>query len=422
MERPQLTLIVTNRPVHVESVSCAAVNAFAQPTLLAIELQPALTRNVDILRMAFFRPDMSTFQKPNHRPAPAPWIPDTPCVQSYFTFSQKSKRWNGKDEPSHLSEVPSEYTRELVDASPRTLTIISWNIDFMRQLPQQRMSAALSHLEAYLSSSILARNAVVILLQEMVASDLHLIQSTPWIQQRFHITDQSRHNWANGQYGTTTLIDKRLQVKQVFRVHYQATRMGRDALYTDISFPTFTPSHPFNPFTSKPHHPQTPQTPKHPKPPEKTFRIVNTHLESLRASPPLRPLQLSTASHFMRGPTIHASILAGDLNAIEPFDRTLHRDNGLKDAYLKLGGEEDKEEGYTWGQMAGRQSREKFGCCRMDKVLYAGGVKVERLERIGMGVQVEGEREREMLKVMGDLSGGWVTDHLGLRVDFEIVD
>ena len=37
---------------------------------------------------------------------------------------------------------------------------------------------------------------------------------------------------------------------------------------------------------------------------------------------------------------------------IEPFDRKLHSDNGLKDAYLELGGKEDSDDGFTWGQQA----------------------------------------------------------------------
>ena len=54
----------------------------------------------------------------------------------------------------------------------------------------------------------------------------------------------------------------------------------------------------------------------------------------------------------MKAGDFGGSVLAGDLNAIEPFDRTLHLDNGLKDAYLELGGKEDSEDGYTWGQQA----------------------------------------------------------------------
>ncbi|KAF2683134.1 hypothetical protein K458DRAFT_390406 [Lentithecium fluviatile CBS 122367] len=52
---------------------------------------------------------------------------------------------------------------------------------------------------------------------------------------------------------------------------------------------------------------------------------------------------------FLHSPSVAAGLIAGDFNAIQPFDRTLHFNYDLKDTYLKLGGEEDSHEGYTWG-------------------------------------------------------------------------
>ena len=340
--------------------------------------------------------------------ASAHWTPDTPCRQPYFTFSSKAKFfskaniWKSSDD-SGTSRTRDDSEDKALGVGPATLTIITWNIDFMRPYPNERMSAALSYLETYLSSSVPSEHAVVILLQEMVASDLQLIQSAPWVRQGFHMTDRSAQNWGSGDYGTCTLIDRRLCVDGVFRVHYHATKMGRDALFVDIAFPSGTP--------------EAGKTLSPPR--DAKIRVVNTHLESLRAVPPLQPVQLSTASRFMREPDIHASILGGDLNAIESFDRTLHTDNGLKDAYLELGGEEDGEEGHTWGQMAGRGSRELYGCGRLDKVFFTGGLAVKTLERIGMGVDIGGEKG-DLLRGVADLERGWVTDHLGLRADFEV--
>lgn len=378
--------------------------------------------------LSFARAIVTRIRQRTAQPAPAPaqWTPDQPCKQPYFTFSAKGKTWVSSERPATKAKVRNNAEGEALGLSPPILTILTWNIDFMRPLPNERMSAALSFLETYLSSSIPSGNAVVILLQEIVASDLHLIQSAPWIRQRFHITDRSPQNWAS-HYGTCTLIDRRLSLEDVFRVHYRSTQMGRDALFVDISLPARNQSkeHQESLTSTRPDHETLSQAPVEREAKEKILRVVNTHLESLRASPPLRPLQLSTASHFMRcSPSIHASILAGDLNAIEPFDRTLHTENRLKDAYLELGGHEDSEEAYTWGQMAGRQSRERYGCCRMDKVFFTGGggVQLRKLERVGMGVQVAGEKKREMLRMVGGLEGGWVTDHLGVRADFEVVE
>lgn len=353
------------------------------------------------------------------------WVPNTPWKQPYFTFSPKDNIWVGSEDSPRF-QAREDCKVGVLGTCPPILTVLTWNIDFSRPLPDERMSAALSYLKTYLSpsSSIPDENGggvvVVILLQEMVASDLHLIQAAPWVRDRFHITDLTSRYWASGRYGTCTLIDRRLHIQDVFRVHYERTRMDRDALFVDLAlpatsegagnFPTSTTSVPdvWAPAEQKPHCGMI-------------IRIGNTHLESLRAVPPLRPHQLSTASRFMHGPNIHAAILAGDLNAIEPFDRTLHTDNGLEDAYLKLGGEEDSDRGYTWGQMAATYERERYGCCRMDKVLFAGGVEVKRVERVGMGVEVEDREEREVLRMEAGLEAGWVTDHLGLRADFEII-
>jgi tyrosyl-DNA phosphodiesterase 2 len=231
----------------------------------------------------------------------------------------------------------------------------------------------------------------MIFLQEMLVSDLQLLQATPWIRNHFHLTDLDSTYWESGYYGTCTLIDRRLKVKNVFRVHYTPTKMERDGLFVDIAAG------------------------------EKTLRFCNTHLESLVADPPLRPAQMTIAARYMHVPEAYASFLAGDLNAIQPFDRTLHSDNGLKDAFIELGGREDSDDGYTWGQQAQTKLREMFGCSRMDKVFYCGDVQLKRLERIGVDVEVEAEDDKQLLKRQG-LAKGWVTDHLGLIAEFAISD
>jgi tyrosyl-DNA phosphodiesterase 2 len=224
----------------------------------------------------------------------------------------------------------------------------------------------------------------------MLVSDLQLLQSTTWVRENFCLTDIDDKYWESGYYGTVTLIDRRLPVKDVFRVHYTPTRMERDGLFVDIT-------------TGK----------------DQVLRFCNTHLESLVADPPLRPAQMTIAAQYLHAPTVQASFLAGDLNAIQPFDRILHSDNGLKDAYLEMGGKEDSDEGYTWGQQAQTNLRQRFGCSRMDKVFYSGGAIVKRFERIGVDVEVEAEEDKQLLIEQG-LDKGWVTDHLGLMLEFAI--
>ena len=84
-----------------------------------------------------------------------------------------------------------------------------------------------------------------------------------------------------------------------------------------------------------------------------------------------------------------------------------------------MGGNEDSDDGYTWGQQAQTKLREMFGCSRMDKVFYRGAAKLEHFKRIGVDVEVEGEEDMQLLKQQG-LEKGWVTDHLGLMADFAV--
>lgn len=124
------------------------------------------------------------------------------------------------------------------------IRLITWNIDFAAPAPQERMAKALEHLGQMHSSNPDPQQddtdtdtdtalPSIILLQEMTESDLQQIQQSPWIQQRFFITDLSDQYWL-GLYGTTTLVDKRFSVQRVFRVLYPASTMQRDGLFVDV--------------------------------------------------------------------------------------------------------------------------------------------------------------------------------------------
>ncbi|KAK0705228.1 Endonuclease/exonuclease/phosphatase [Lasiosphaeris hirsuta] len=268
-----------------------------------------------------------------------------------------------------------------------SFSILSWNIDFTRPLTDVRMKVALAHLK-----TLYRREAKpsILMLNECLDSDLELIKGEDWIRQTYAITDVSSEHWTH-HYGTCILVPKFMPIKAVFRVPYKKTAMGRDALFVDIALPQ-----------------------------DKTLRICSTHLESFVRNPPWRTSQLTTAAHFMH--QADASVLGGDLNAIEDFDKTLHIDNGLKDAYLENGGEEGAPEGMTWGQMAATSSREMFGLTRMDKILYCGGVEVEDFETFGMDVVLEGEDAEELMKETAlGLEKAWVTDHLGVRANLRVV-
>lgn len=289
----------------------------------------------------------------------------------------------------------------------------------MAKYPNERMAAALQYLDQ-LTASTEPDTPIVIFLQEMTSSDLRQICEAAWVRERFKITDTNNQYWRGSNYGpdnyfrhstygTTALVDRRLQIQDLFRVPLY-TGMDRDGLFVDLALTNTLGEGSRGRWL---------------------LRLCNVHLESLAADPPVRPLQMAAAVEYLQdkddGATqflhipdrVACALLAGDLNAIQPFDRTLHVENGLNDAYLELGGQEDSDEGYTWGPQARRWSRERFGCCRMDKILYRGGLRLQSFERIGVGVKVADDVLEEVEK---EVEGGFVTDHYGVMGDFELTD
>lgn len=317
-----------------------------------------------------------------------PWKRQEPYPQPYYAYSPTSQTW----EPI----TPSTNSHPQQTTPTSTFSILSWNIDFMLPYPNERMLIALNHLHT-LTTTGTSPHPSIIFLNECLTTDLTLLQSQPWIQSSYNITDLSDEFWESGHYGTCTLVPKSLPITSVFRVHYDATKMERDVLCVDVVVSNASGN-------------------------RSTLRICNSHLESLVADPPLRPAQVATAAEFMRAPGVYGAVVGGDFNAIQPFDRSLHSDNGLKDAYLETGGKEDSEEGYTWGQMAPVKQREMFGCSRMDKLFYCGGLEVVAFERFGLGVKVGDAQIEKVLREEEGLDGGWVTDHAGIKGTWSVVE
>lgn len=143
--------------------------------------------------------------------------------------------------------------------------------------------------------------------------------------------------------------------------------------------------------------------------------------------PPLRPAQVRLIARFLHAEGLLGGLAAGDFNAIQPFDRTLHSDNKLKDAFLERGGTEDREDGYTWGQQAATKFKEQFGCSRMDKVYFCGSLKLLEFARFGQDILLpegvsddsEGSKQRDEIVALG-FDKPWVTDHLGVFAKFGI--
>jgi len=324
----------------------------------------------------------------NKDPGTLPWKLDEPWAQRFYSWDAEEEAWK----PASTANG----THGQRSGSIFALAFYSWNIDLMLPFAESRMEAALAHLEKLLSQlSSPATTAVVINLQECIPSDFATISRQKWVRDGFYMTDLDPSSWASGAYGVTTLVDRRLDVVSCFRVHYSKTQQERDVLFVDVSLPAAGSNN-------------------------AVLRLGNSHLESFALDPPLRPSQVQIVSTYMRADNVSNAIAMGDFNAIQPFDKSLHSDNGLKDAYLELGGREDSDEGHTWGQQALRELRERFGGSRMDKAYFYGGdLKLLSFERFGTDVEVhqDKKKQRDQLLSLG-FEKAWVTDHLGVKAVF----
>ncbi|KAI1361075.1 Endonuclease/exonuclease/phosphatase [Xylaria arbuscula] len=344
-----------------------------------------------------------------------PYIPDAPHVQPIFGFDSSLQQWTEIETHHHFHQPRSDDTTNTATTVTNTtiidkIALFSWNIDFSLPHPRSRMRAALAELQARIAG-LPADTAVVIFLQECEAVDIETIGETGWVRTGFLRTDVDAFYWP-GSYGTTTLVDRRLRVAGVFRVHFAMTDMDRDGLFVDVLWDSKSRDSGWE-LVSRYNDGVDGDGGKEEEE-GKVMRFCNTHLESLAQESAFRPSQMALIAKFMHEESVHGALLAGDLNAIQPFDRTLHSANGLRDAYLDLGGQEDTDEGYTWGQQAAPTARERYGCCRMDKVLYCGGVSVQRFGRFGADVEVDDSDERARIMRSGDFEKAWITDHLGV--------
>ena len=255
----------------------------------------------------------------------------------------------------------------------------------------------------------------VLLFQEVHHTCFPSLLEHPLICTTYAVTDISSATWSepDAAYGLITLIPLTLlpAVHRIFRTPFESS-MARDALYVEIAVDSPSSG--------------------------RILRLANTHLESLREGDSLRPVQLASVARQFEG--VHAGIVGGDMNPIGPLDQGLPERLGLSDAWLiqqaknpqPLAGEAkanvskmgdngndsdifvDPEggDGYTWGT----QPVSRFPKRRMDKILFTGGIAVDEIERIGIG-----------LKASVNLRNGrsyqpWASDHFGLVAQVTIIE
>ena len=117
------------------------------------------------------------------------WKRGEPFPQPYYTWHDG--RWQaGNSRPEQ--EVPASR------AADSSFTIMSSNIDFMRSFTRERMEKALAFLEQYIGQ--ISRPSVI-MLNEMLVSDLEVIQAQGWVRDGYSLTDVSDEFWESGYYG-----------------------------------------------------------------------------------------------------------------------------------------------------------------------------------------------------------------------------
>ncbi|KAL4949547.1 Endonuclease/exonuclease/phosphatase [Aspergillus filifer] len=328
---------------------------------------------------------------------------DKPNTQQVYFFDSTTQppRWRVA-----LRQARKEHLLPSAEgAQAEKIHLLSWNIDFQATAAEERMTAALKYLsELQTNHDTNDGSPTVIMLQEMVPSDLQLIQQASWVREKFYITDITGSQWMSS-YGTTMLIDRRLPIERAFRVPYALSAMTRDALFVDITANNTL------------------------------VRLCTTHLESLLMGRDIRPVQLRLASEYMHGveraiafdesgdriPGPQASILAGDLNAFLSEDDETPGKCHLRDAFLELGGRSDTSAAYTWGFQS---PNDRYEPSRMDRALFCGEVEALHYERIGVGLKVNIDAYDSDDSSKDTASDRWeevwVTDHYGLMVEFRI--
>ncbi|KKK19798.1 hypothetical protein ARAM_003376 [Aspergillus rambellii] len=309
--------------------------------------------------------DISSVRKSQAAP-----VLDTALIQPFYSYNHDPGRQEWQ--PARSSSNSSVSHGESQQVAAGVLRLITWNIDFQIPAANERMSAALQYLAQLLYNNPDQNHDIptVIFFQEMVLSDIELIKDTRWIREGFYVTDTS---------GSATLV---INVHQTQPIQAPA----KSSVYAILILKALCLSR------------QSGQSNSKSRPSEEEAVVL---------------------------PTPHAALLAGDLNAFAPEDGTAPTECGLQDVFLKLGGQEGTEEAFTWGQQVPRYIKKKFGCSRMDKVLFCGGIEPLRLQKIGEGVkawvQYPEQSDEDSTDSTDDGEEVWATDHIGLCAELKIL-
>ncbi len=218
-----------------------------------------------------------------------------------------------------LSGAYSPVPRVLPDL-PSTMTIISWNVNFMAPVVE-RLRCALEHMRRIvLQGPSLYPHPCCILLQEVTGPGFQTLLSTDWIQTYFSVIPQPEATDENC-YGCVTLISNNIPLIGAWSLPFPS-EMRRSAILTDLLFASGPDRPPVN------------------------VRLANVHLESLSSGARTRAVQLNLTAERLRDVGVDFGIVGGDMNAISDSDMALPEACGLVDSWK---GANHDESGFTWG-------------------------------------------------------------------------
>lgn len=313
-------------------------------------------------------------------------IPHTLLRLKPYRFRPSKNSW--KHTPTSGMHVNPDKENKLEERKEpsENLRIITWNIDFVTDQREERLEAALRHIELDVLRCKVdqAPEPCIIMFQEVHTSTLPHLLRDEWVRSWFVVTPFTTEKWPGGSfYGNVTLIARSLNIAECDILHYGVSAQQRTALCVKVKL----------------HYPGTQE--------KAVIAIVNTHLESLPVGKPARPKQLEMCARFLRLNGVRGGVIAGDLNAIGPEDATIAKEVGLRDSWRK--GETDS--GKTWGYQG--QNEGNFPPNRLDKILYLPGMgyKLDEPRRIGVGARIREGTPEEL----------WVSDHYGLETTLRML-
>jgi len=315
-----------------------------------------------------------------------PVVPHTLLRLKPYRFRASKDSWKHTLTSGLHVDPDKEYNLEEKKGPCEQLRIITWNIDFVTDHREERIDAALRHIELDVlrCKEYQAPEPCVILFQEVHALVLPYLLRDEWVRRWFVVTPLTKEKWPEGtHYGNVTLVARSLDIAECHILHYGATAQQRTSLCVKIKL----------------HYPGTQE--------KAVIAIVNTHLESLPVGQPARPKQLEMCARFLRLNGVRGGVVAGDMNAISPEDATIAKEVGLRDSWRKG----DADSGKTWGYQG--QNDGNFPANRLDKILYLPGMgyKLDEPRRIGVGARIREGTPEEL----------WVSDHYGLETTLRML-